>query len=185
MLLIGLFVIIAGSAIAFVTLNNDENPGALVNSFDDSTAFTLDYPDQWDYRIPAANTFLLAPLPVLDDLEAGPSVTVLRTNRFEAGGDTGDDILTTFLARNALTGDDSNWTQIDAGLTAQIGGQNAVGIEISGNDDPEGEPLRTQIFVTLSENNMVYFVFLSAPETLWDDFVDTLTAMRDSVEILE
>lgn len=183
-MLIGLFIIIAGGAVAFVLSSNSDDPNALTNTFDDSTAFTVDYPDRWDYRIPAANAFLLAPVPVLDELEAGPSLTIQRTTRFEAGGDTPDAILTTFLERNNLTGADSNWTQRDT-LALQIDGQDAVGVEISGNDDLDGDPQRTQIFVTIADNNMVYFIFLSAPETLWDDFAETLIAMRNSLQILE
>lgn len=180
------FVIVAVAAIAYITLNNGSGVD-LSNTFDESTAFEVRYPESWAYQIPAANVFVLAPPVLLNEGEEGPSITIQRATPFEAGGDALDIILQTYLERNNLIGDTAEgWEQLNDFSETEIGGRPALSVELRGSITPQDTLNHTKIIVAQSENeDMVYFFFASAPDSLWSEFDDTLDAILDSVLIKE
>ncbi len=180
------FVIVAVAAVAFISLNNGSGVD-LANTFNESTAFEVRYPESWAYQIPVADVFVLAPLVLLNEGAEGPSVTIQRATPFEAGGDALDIILQTYLERNHLAGETAEgWEQLGDLSETEIGGRPAIMVELRGSITPQDPLNHTRIVVALSENEeMVYFFFASAPDSLWSEFDDTLDVILDSVVIKE
>lgn len=187
LLYIGIFLAFAAGGITLIVINNQRGGAALENVFNESTAFEVRYPDEWMYQIPVANVFVLAPSVVLNEATPGPSVTIQRTTTFGAGGDSLDVILPTFLENNNLTGENAeNWEQVGDVRETEISGRPALTVDYRGSATPDVPVSWMEISVTLAESEeMVYFIFSSAPESLWLEFEDTVHAIVESIDIKE
>src|SRR5690242_14761659 len=105
-ILLVIVAVIAFGVIVALIVRDSQTPTTpvalpLTQTFDKSSGFTLKYPDDWQYAIPSAGVFIVAPSQTLDGTEAGPILTVQRANPLEILG-TLDKALNGYLQSGPL-----------------------------------------------------------------------------------
>src|SRR4051794_3292102 len=131
-------VVIAFVGIAALFIRDAQTPATpvalpLTQTFDKSpTGFTLKYPDDWNYAIPSAGVFIIAPSQTLAGTEAGPTLTVQRANPLAVLG-TLDKALADYLQSGPLH-TPGRWQVTDTAHMIQFNGRDARMVELEGAD---------------------------------------------------
>ena len=187
-LLVGAGVIVF-ALIVLLFVHDAQTPAApvaepLTQTFDKSpTGFTLKYPDDWTYEIPAIGTFILAPSQTLDGTEAGPTFTVQRTEPLIELG-TLDNVINRYLQNGPLH-TPGNWQITKPLYTLQLDRQSTRAVELQGADVPNTPPLYTRIIAISAKNTFVYLLITTEPASKRTAYDPTLDAMLATVQILE
>lgn len=180
------FVIVAIAAVFIRDAQTPPIPVALPLSqtFDDSpTGFTLNYPEEWQYIIPAVGVMVLGPPQTLFENEPGPTLTVQRTYPLSISG-TLDNALESYLQSGPLA-EEGLWQIITAIHNGTVDGRDARVVELQGSNVEGAPPLHTRIMATTSDNTFVYMIVTTAPADRVAAFAPTLDAITASIQILE
>jgi hypothetical protein len=175
--------------ITFVIVRDVQTPitpgGAapLTQTFDQSTAFTLKYPDGWEYTIPIAGVFLLAPSETLYNNQPGPTLTVQRTAPLSVSG-TLENALIEYLNGGPLR-TPGQWRVTDPIHAIEFHGRDARMVEVEGANSSASPTMHSRIIVTAADNSFVYLFISLMPLTKVDVSLPTLDAMLATVQILE
>lgn len=159
-------------------------PLQLVHTFDKSpTGFSIQYPDGWDYVIPFQGVFMMGPPTTLDNTEAGPTLTIQRTDPLTITGDL-QNALSRFLESGPLA-QGKDWKITKNISTTTIDGREALIVELEGRDVPNGPIFYTQIIATAADNTFVYLFISAVPKDRWAAYQATFEAMLKTATILE
>ncbi|MEP7290568.1 MAG: hypothetical protein ABI835_02240 [Chloroflexota bacterium] len=173
----------------FVFVRDAQMPPApvalpLTETFDDSpSGFTFQYPAEWRYTIPVRGVLLLGPPQTIFDGEAGPSLTVQRSDPLTVVG-TLDEGLDRYLNLGPLR-TQGLWQITQPVSTTTFNGRDARAVELEGSN-AEGTPrLFTRVVATVADNSFVYLIITSTPAERRAAFEPTLNAILDTIQILE
>jgi hypothetical protein len=156
----------------------------LTRTFDKSpTGFTFRYPDGWEYLIPMQGLLVLGDPTTLYDNVAGPTFTVQRNDPLSVYGSL-DEALDLYLRRGPMRPDRS-WSMLGDINKSTFEGREALIVDIQGKENEASPELRAHVVVTTSQNSFVYMLILTAPTENWSVHEPILTAMLDSLKLLE
>jgi hypothetical protein len=187
-ILIGAAALVLALAV-FLIIRDAQTPIApggaapLTQTFDQSSAFTLKYPDGWEYTIPIAGVFLLAPEETLYENQPGPTLTVQRTAPLSVSGSL-ETALIEYLNGGPLR-TPGQWRVTDPIHSIEFHGRDARMVEVEGANNSASPTMHSRIIVTASDNSFVYLFITLMPLTKIEVSLPTLDAMLASVEILE
>lgn len=178
------FAVLAGMILFFAATRPTSAPGVdpLVNTFDDTPAFTFDYPEGWV----VSNIFqgvLVAGLPEsLDDSVPGPVFTVQRTL---TSGITGD--LSGAIAMYLEAGPQRQPGMFEITMPetdTTIDGRPGRVIELEGAE-PGGIAMHSRVAAVEADNSFIYLFIMSLPRRQRDAYRATFDLILDSVRIFE
>jgi hypothetical protein len=156
----------------------------LTRTFDHSpTGFTFRYPDGWEYLIPMQGLLVLGDPATLYESVPGPTFTVQRNDPLSVYG-TLDEALDLYLRRGPMRSDRS-WEMLGEINKSTFEGRDALSVDIQGKENEVSPELRAHVVVTTSQNSFVYMLILTAPAENWSAHEPILTAMLDSLKLLE
>ena len=156
----------------------------LTRTFDKSpTGFTFRYPDGWEYIIPMQGLLVIGDPTTLYENLPGPTFTVQRSDPLSVYGSL-DEALDLYLRRGPMRPDRS-WSMLGEIGAASFEGRDALIVDIQGQENEVSPELRAHVLVTTSQNTFVYFLILTAPAADWSVHEPTLSAMLDSLQLLE
>lgn len=156
----------------------------LTRAFDKSpTGFTFRYPDGWEYLIPMQGLLVLGDPATLYESVPGPTFTVQRNDPLSVYG-TLDEALDLYLRRGPMRSDRS-WEMLGEINKSTFEGRDALIVDIQGKENEVSPELRAHVVVTTSQNSFVYMLILTAPAENWSAHEPILTAMLDSLKLLE
>lgn len=156
----------------------------LTRTFDKSpTGFTFRYPDGWEYLIPMQGLLVLGDPTTLYESVPGPTFTVQRNDPLTVFG-TLDEALDLYLRRGPMRPDRS-WEMLGEINKSTFEGRDALIVDIQGKENEVSPELRAHVVVTTSQNSFVYMLILTAPAENWSAHEPILTAMLDSLKLLE
>jgi hypothetical protein len=182
-------VIFVAVAIAVVFIRDAQTPPTpvalpLTQTFDDSpTGFTLKYPEEWQYIIPAVGVLVMGPPQTLFENEPGPSLTIQRSYPLSISGSL-EGALDGYLQAGPLNGD-GLWQVTLPVHETMLDNREARTVELEGSNAPGIALLHTRITATAADNTFVYLVVASAPADRVANFTPTLNAILQTFEILE
>jgi hypothetical protein len=183
----GLLVVI-GIAVAiavFLAVTEEDAPPALplTNTFDESPAFSFDYPEAWQTVIPMQNLLVAAAPQTLAGEQVGASFTVQRSMALTREGNLST-ALDTYLRRGPLR-PDRDWTVVEEVETATLNDHPALVVTVEGRDEADAPLLRSQVVAVDPAADVYYIISLSAPLETWPQDATTLDAMLNTVQITE
>jgi hypothetical protein len=159
---------------------------ALTQTYEDSpTAFTFNYPEGWLYHIPQQGLLIVAP-PGLFKIEPEkvPSLSIQRSMTL-MGAETLRAALEDYLEAGPMRRD-QNWERQGEIADVEIGGREAVMIDIKGHEKhSDGEDLHARIYVLRADNGFVYVLTATAPDAEWGTHHPTLDAIIKTFSIIE
>jgi hypothetical protein len=156
----------------------------LTRTFDKSpTGFTFRYPDGWEYLIPMQGLLVLGDPATLYESVPGPTFTVQRNDPLSVYGSL-DEALDLYLRRGPMRSDRS-WEMLGEINKSTFEGRDALSVDIQGKENEVSPELRAHVVVTTSQNSFVYMLILTAPAENWSAHEPILTAMLDSLKLLE
>jgi hypothetical protein len=147
------------------------------------TGFTVRYPDGWQSIIPMTGLVIFGAPDTLDNVEPGPSFTVQRTDPLSVYG-TLDEALDLYLRRGPLRPDRS-WKPLGEIVRSAFAGRDALSVDIQGKENEGSPEMRAHIVITTAQNTFVYIFVLTAPADEWAAYEPTLSAMLNSLHMLE
>lgn len=182
-------VIFVAVAIAVVFVRDAQTPPTpvalpLTQTFDDSpTGFTLKYPEEWQYIIPAVGVMVMGPPQTLFDNQPGPSLTIQRSYPLSISGSL-EGALDSYLQAGPLS-QEGLW-QITVPIhETMLDNREARTVELKGSNAPGLAQLHTSITATAADNTFVYLVVASSPADRVANFAPTINAIMQTLEILE
>lgn len=187
-LIISIGVILAAAlfVVIFTSTPSGQNttPIVLSRTFDKSpTGFSFQYPDDWEYLIPAQG-ILLAGFPMtLYENEPGPTLTVQRLTPLSIMGNL-ETALDSYLQNGPLRVPDK-WQITTPAYATTLEGRPAYAVALEGSDIEGSDPLWTQFLVTTAENTFIYLFITTTPVTMKVRFTPLFDAILASVRILE
>ncbi|MDQ7026570.1 MAG: hypothetical protein Q9P01_14220 [Anaerolineae bacterium] len=149
----------------------------------ESTVFRFRYPEDWQHQIPQTNMLFLASPDVLRQ-QAGATVTIQRSIRLSAEADTLEAALDFYLERGPLRAD-RDWAIVEAAQSITFDDREALTVVLEGAEVEGTTLMRSEIYITQSNNNLIYVFSVTAPQAQWDSIEATFSAILDSVTILE
>jgi hypothetical protein len=149
----------------------------------ESSAFRLNYPKDWQYQIPQPNLFFLASPEILLQ-ELGASMTIQRSVRLSAEVDTLEAGLNLYLERGALRADRA-WSIVEAIQAVEFNGRDGLFVSLEGAEQAGDSIMRSEIYITLADNQLMYIFTVVAPQASWEESQATFRAILDSIVILE
>jgi hypothetical protein len=149
----------------------------------ESSAFSFRYPEGWRHQIPQTNMLLLASPDVLR-LQEGATMTIQRSIRLSAEADTLEAALDFYLERGPLRAD-RDWAIVEAAQSITFDDREALTVVLEGAELEGTTLMRSEIYITESDNNLIYVFSVTAPQAQWDSIEATFSAILDSVTILE
>ncbi|MBZ0287757.1 MAG: hypothetical protein K8I30_09095 [Anaerolineae bacterium] len=156
----------------------------LVRIFNNSpTGFTIRYPDGWQSIIPMTGLVVFGAPDTLNNVEPGPTFTVQRTDPLSVYG-TLNEALDLYLRRGPLRPDRS-WKPLGEITQMTFAGRDALSVNIQGRENDVSPEMRAHIVATTAQNTFVYILVLTAPAEDWGVDEPTLTAMLNSLQMLE
>ena len=156
----------------------------LTRSFDQSpTGFTLMYPEEWEYQLPAQGMAVFGPAETLYNSVPGPTLTVQRAEPISVVG-TLDTALDRYLQGGPLRTLD-RWRISEAVRTVQLEGRDARLVTLEGADSEGAPATSARIVVTSADNTFVYFFITAVPVEKQSSYDPTFDDMLASVKILE
>lgn len=182
-------VIFVAVAIAIVFVRDAQAPPTpvalpLTKTFDDSpTGFTLKYPEEWQYIIPAVGVMVMGPPQTLSQNEPGPSLTIQRSYPLSISGSL-EGALDSYLQAGPLNGD-GLWQITVPPYETVLDNREARTVELEGSNAPGIALLHTSITVAAADNTFIYLVVASSPAERVANFAPTLDAILQTFEILE
>lgn len=181
---VGLLVVIA-AVVVLVTRSGTPNASdGLTRTFNNSpTGFTLKYPDGWQSIIPMQGLVVFGAPDTLNNTTPGPTFTVQRVEPLSVYG-TLDEALDLYLRRGPLRPDRA-WAKLGEITKSTFAGRDALTVDIQGKENEVSPELQARVMATTSKNTFVYMIIMTAPAANWDTDEPTLTAMLNSLEMLE
>lgn len=182
-------VIFVAVAIAVVFIRDAQTPPTpvalpLTQTFDDSpTGFTLKYPEEWQYIIPAVGVMVMGPPQTLFDNEPGPSLTIQRSYPISISGSL-EGALDSYLQAGPLS-EEGLWQVTVPPHETLLDNREARTVELEGSNAAGLARLHTSITATAADNTFVYLVVASSPADRVANFAPTLNAIMQTLEILE
>jgi hypothetical protein len=181
---IGLLVVIAAVALLLSRTGTPSASDGLSRTFNNSpTGFTLKYPEGWQAVIPMQGLVLFGAPDTLNNVEPGPSFTVQRVEPLSVYG-TLDEALGLYLRRGPLRSDRS-WAKLGEIAKTTFDGRDALTVDIQGKENEASPELRARVMAATSKNTFVYVIIMTAPAATWDADEPTMTAMLNSMAMLE
>lgn len=177
------------AAILIVFIRDAQTPPApmalpLTKSFNESpTGFTLLYPEEWQYFIPARGLMVMGPPQTIFQGEPGPTLTVQRADPLTVVG-TLDAALDRYLSLGPLS-NEAQWEVVEPIRVTTFEGRDARAVDLQGANAEGAPELYTRVIATVADNTFVYLIVLSTPAERRDAFDPTLNAMLETIRILE
>ena len=181
----GLVVVTAlmlGALILYFQNDNADDDSNGYTLFDQTSAFSVEYPEAWVADIIQANHLVSGPPETVRQNVPGPSFSVLSRI---AG--LGDDIMQGYIdSRLFRDGSAQEWELVTDVTDIIIDDTHpAQMVEVVGTINPDAPELHTRHILTRADNNVVYVFVISAPVDEWDNYIETFDYMIDSLVILE
>jgi len=155
---------------------------ALPTEFE-SNAFRFSYPETWRHNIPQQNMLFLAS-PEVRNQEVGASMTIQRSIRLTGEATSLDDALDIYLRRGALRSDRA-WEIVEEAQAIVFANRDSLRIALEGAERAGDTLMRSEIYVTQANNELIYVFAISAPLEQWQAIQPTFQAVLDSITILE
>jgi hypothetical protein len=149
----------------------------------ESNAFRFRYPDGWQHQIPQTNMLFLVSPEVLQQQE-GATITIQRSVRLAAEAETLADSLDIYLQRGPLRTDRA-WSIVEDGHATMFNNREALTVVLEGAEVARTTPMHSEVFITETGNGFVFIFTMTAPQEQWTPLEPTLSAILQSVEILE
>lgn len=184
---IALFVIVVVIAGALFYLyqpqfGQDIEQIELATAFE-SNGFRFRYPEGWRHQIPQTNMLFLASPDVLHQQE-GATVTIQRSIRLSAEADTLEAALDFYLQRGPLRAD-RDWAIVEAAQSITFDNREALIVILEGAEIEGTTLMHSEIYITESDNDLIYIFSVTAPQAQWESIEPTFSAILDSIMILE
>jgi hypothetical protein len=154
----------------------------LTNDFE-SNGFRFSYPEGWQHQIPQTNMLFLGSPEVLAQ-QVGASITVQRSIRLSGETDTLEAALAFYLERGPLRADRA-WTVIGDVENITFAERDALLVSLEGAEIAATTPMHSDIYITRANNGLIYIFTATAPQEQWQAIQPKVTAILDSVTILE
>lgn len=185
MALAALIILLSGAMLVWFNSQSasDAPPNIeLTNNFE-SNGFTVAYPEDWQYNIPQTNLFFLGS-PAVMQQEAGASLAIQRIIRMSGGPQTLQEALTIYMENGPLRYG-TDWTITEDIYDTTLDERPAVRVALEGADRAESERLHSEIVLTRADNSFIYVIAITTPLAQWQNMRPTLSAILESIAILE
>jgi hypothetical protein len=180
--LLAILIVVAGALFYLFQPQFRQPTIELTNDFE-SNGFRFSYPEGWQHQIPQTNMLFLASPEVLSQ-QVGASITVQRSIRLSGETDTLEAALDFYLERGPLRADRA-WSVIGEVENVTFAERDALLVRLEGAEIAATTPMHSEIYITRANNGLIYIFTATAPQEQWQAIQPTLTAILDSVTILE
>jgi hypothetical protein len=180
--LLAILIVVAGSLFYLFQPQFGQPAIELTNDFE-SNGFRFSYPEGWQHQIPQTNMLFLASPEVLSQ-QVGASITVQRSIRLSGETDTLEAALNFYLERGPLRADRA-WTVIGEVENITFAERDALLVSLEGTEIADTTPMHSAIYITRANNGLIYVFTATTPLEQWQAIQPILTAILDSVTILE
>jgi hypothetical protein len=182
LVLLVILVVVAGAVFYLFQPQFVQPTIELTNDFE-SNGFRFSYPEDWQHQIPQTNMLFLASPEVLSR-QVGASITVQRSIRLSGEADTLEAALDFYLERGPLRADRA-WAVIGDVENITFAERDALLVNLEGAEIAGTMPMHSDIYITRANNGLIYVFTVTAPQEQWQAIQPTLTAILNSVTILE
>jgi hypothetical protein len=182
LVLLVILVVVAGALLYLFQPQFGQPTIELTNDFE-SNGFRFSYPEGWQHQIPQMNMLFLASPEVLEQ-QVGASITVQRSLRLSGETDTLEAALDFYMERGPLR-EERGWSIIDNAETITFAERDTLRIGLEGAELADTTPMHSDIYVARANNGLIYIFTVTAPLERWESIQPTLTAILNSIRILE